>query len=70
MLETTEFFQKQAQDCRNRAAQIRKKEDREFWLRLAHRWEGLSQGPKNAEVPKLRSRTVVEKRFSKSRRAA
>jgi hypothetical protein len=54
----------QIKQCRSQAQTAAKKSDREFWLQLAHRWEALSQGRKDAEVPKIRTRRAVEKRFS------
>src|SRR5215472_11970596 len=41
MLETTDFFEQRIEECRSSAAQSRSKNDREFWLGLAARWEGL-----------------------------
>jgi hypothetical protein len=41
MLETADFFEQQIMGCRSSAAQSRNKNDREFWLKLAARWEGL-----------------------------
>jgi hypothetical protein len=41
--EMTDFFQKQAQECRRLAAQATGKNDREYWLRLAQRWEWLTR---------------------------
>ena len=44
--------------------------DREFWLQLAHRWEALSQGRKDAEVPKDPYSQGSRKAIFKPRRAA
>ena len=41
VLETSDFFQEQIKQCRSLAARATDKNDREFWLRLAHRWEAL-----------------------------
>jgi hypothetical protein len=41
MLEINEFFQKQAMQCNAFAASAVNRSDREFWLRLAHRWQEL-----------------------------
>ena len=43
MLETTDFFETQIKQCRDSAARSSKKNDREFWLKMANRWEGLLQ---------------------------
>jgi hypothetical protein len=72
MLETTDFFQDQVKQCRKLAADAHDKNDREFWLRLAHRWEGLLRaqqhdGPGVETVQKLRFERPI---FAKRRRAA
>jgi hypothetical protein len=72
MLETTDFFQDQAKQCRKLAADAHDKNDREFWLRLAHRWEGLLRTQKHdgagvEPVQKIRFERPI---FSKRRRAA
>jgi hypothetical protein len=43
MLETADFFQAQITQCRDSAARSSNKNDREFWLKMANRWEGLLQ---------------------------
>ena len=43
VLNKTDFFQEQTVQCRALAARAASKTDREFWLRLACRWEGLLQ---------------------------
>jgi hypothetical protein len=54
MLETADFFEGQIKQCNSLAARASDKSDREFWLRLAHRWEALLQtkrhGTLNVEV--------------------
>jgi hypothetical protein len=72
MLETTDFFQDQAKQCRKLAADAHDKNDREFWLRLAHRWEGLLRAQQHdgagvETVQKLRFERPI---FAKRRRAA
>ena len=72
MLETTDFFQDQVKQCRKLAAEAGDKNDREFWLRLAHRWEGLLRGQKHdgpgvETVQKIRFERPI---FAKRRRAA
>ena len=72
MLETTDFFQDQVKQCRKLAADASDKNDREFWLRLAHRWEGLLRGQKHdgpgvETVQKIRFERPI---FAKRRRAA
>jgi hypothetical protein len=41
MLEPTDFFQDQITQCRSLAATASNKGDRDFWNRLANRWENL-----------------------------
>jgi hypothetical protein len=72
MLETSDFFQEQVQQCRKLAADAHDKSDREFWLRLAHRWDGLLRAQRHAgtgveTVQKVRFERPI---FSKRRRAA
>ncbi len=72
MLETSDFFQEQAKQCRTLAAQAADKNDREFWLRLAHRWEGLLRaqrhdGGETGAPQKVRFERPI---FAKRRRAA
>jgi hypothetical protein len=55
MLETNDFFRNQIDQCNGLAVRASSKNDREFWLRLAHRWEKLIQAGKrgtlNIEIP-------------------
>jgi hypothetical protein len=43
MLETTNFFEEQITECKSAATHATNKNDQEFWLKMAHRWEGLLQ---------------------------
>jgi hypothetical protein len=69
MPEMTDFFQKQAQECRRLAAQASGKNDREYWFRLAQRWEWLAQQNVTAKVktarPTNRSRKAICKATSR-----
>jgi hypothetical protein len=71
MPEMTDFFQKEAHECKRLAAQASGKNDRQYWLRLAQRWEWLVQQNRSAEVEatRPRARSMVEKRFAKRRAA-
>jgi hypothetical protein len=71
MAEMTDFFQNQAQECRRLAGQATAKNDREYWLRLAHGWEWLLQQNSGTETaqPLRRGRSVLERRFAKRRAA-
>jgi hypothetical protein len=72
MLETSDFFQDQAKQCRKLAADAHDKNDREFWLRLAHRWEGLlrNQQHDSAGVETVQKVRFERPIFAKRRRAA
>ncbi len=43
MLEPKNFFGNQIKQCRAQADSAASKNDREFWLQLAHRWERVLQ---------------------------
>jgi hypothetical protein len=72
VLNKTDFFQEQTAQCRALAARAANKTDREFWMRLACRWEELlrakQRGTLKVEVPTVRfERPIFKKR---GRRAA
>ena len=63
MIETTGFFQHQAEQCRFQAKNAGNKADREFWLNMAIRWEGMLQPePYGGETEPLRQHTFVRSR--------
>jgi hypothetical protein len=77
MLEIIDFFQKEAQECRKQAAKAAGKNNREYWLRLAQRWERLMQSDVATKEPdqrlKFDRRMKQSKTFAKrsaKRRAA
>jgi len=72
MIETSDFFEDQVKQCRKLAADASDKNDREFWLRLAHRWEGLLRAQKHDGAPVETVQKVRFERpiFTKRRRAA
>lgn len=72
MIETSDFFQDQVKQCRKLAADASDKNDREFWLRLAHRWEGLLRAQKQdgAAVETVQKVRFERPIFTKRRRAA
>jgi len=43
-LHKPEFFQAQINECRHLAAHAKNQIDREFWLKMAQRWQGLLEG--------------------------
>jgi hypothetical protein len=51
MLEPTDFFQDQIKQCRNLAARANNKGDRDFWNRLANRWENLLRAQERGADP-------------------
>jgi hypothetical protein len=53
MRDTNEFFEAKAQECTALARAARNETDREFWLRLARRWEEMQH-------PRRRKRTQAE----------
>jgi hypothetical protein len=73
MLERTDFFQKEARECKKLAAQAPKKNDREYWLGLAQRWESLLQPASDETDQTLRfdrpTGGTFTKRFVKGRAA-
>jgi hypothetical protein len=48
MIEPADFFQRQAMQCRSQAERAANKTDREFWLDMARRWEGMLK-PRHTE---------------------
>ena len=72
MIETSDFFQDQVKQCRKLAVDASDKNDREFWLRLAHRWEGLLRAQKHdgASVETVQKVRFERPIFTKRRRAA
>src|SRR6516162_7575004 len=68
MSEMTDFFQNQARECKRLSAQASEKDDREYWLRLAHRWEWLFQqnGGTKTVQPFRPTRSALDKRFAKT----
>jgi hypothetical protein len=71
MIETSDFFQEQIEQCRAQAAKATSKTDREFWLRLAHRWEGLlpSRHSESVGQPARKIRSAGKPRFTRNRAA-
>jgi hypothetical protein len=51
--DTNEFFEAEAHECTALAQRAGNETDREFWLRLARRWEAMQQ-------PRRRKRTQDE----------
>jgi hypothetical protein len=50
MLHKPDFFQAQINECKHLAKYSENRNDREFWLKMAQRWEGLLR-PSDAIAP-------------------
>ena len=50
MLKTADFFETQIKQRRDSAARSSKKNNREFWLKMANLWEGLLQARRPGEI--------------------
>jgi hypothetical protein len=72
MLYPTDFFQEQVQQCKTFAAQSSNKNDRNFWHRMADRWEGLLQARQQTigGVERFEKTRFDRRIFAKRRRAA
>jgi len=73
MLYKADFFQAQINECRRLAEQAPNKNDRQFWLKMTQRWEGLLVGQfddtASERIPKFSSYGRVH-RSAKRYRAA
>jgi hypothetical protein len=73
MLHKADFFQEQINQCRRLAERASNKNDRQFWLKMTQRWEGLLVGQSSDDtaerIPKFSSFRRV-RRFAKRYRAA
>ena len=73
MLYKADFFQVQINECRYLAAHSKSHNDREFWVKMAQRWQGLLEGHSNAPVPERVEKLTFQRRrfaFAKRHRAA
>ena len=68
-MQTSEFFRDEAKRCRDSAERASRKDDREFWLNLARRWETLLQA-RERETPNVEVRRVEHPYLRKPNRAA
>jgi hypothetical protein len=59
-METTDFFQNEAMRCRGNAKMATSKDDREFWLNMASRWETMQRITKQ-ETPEAEAITLARK---------
>jgi hypothetical protein len=68
MLEPNDFFHNQVKQCRAQAESAANKDDRDFWLQLAHRWENLSltgAGSRTEQKPDGAPPKLEKKPFAK-----
>jgi hypothetical protein len=73
MVETADFFEQQIKKCRSCAAESKNKNDREFWLKMAARWDGLLKTRQEGPVlpqPRFSRSMVLARLAAKRRRAA
>jgi len=71
MLETADFFEHQIKQCRAQAARATNKADREFWKRLAERWQQVLRAEKQSSptFQIVRNLRPTRGRFSKRQAA-
>jgi hypothetical protein len=71
MQDKNEFFEKQANQCAGLAQRATNKNDRDFWLRLAQRWEELLRIRERdaAEARPVRKYSFGRTRFTRRRAA-
>jgi hypothetical protein len=74
MLEPNDFFQNQVKQCRSQAESAANKRDREFWLKMAARWEDLFKTRQNGDEPVRRPtpprRSIFRRSMLLARKAA
>ena len=72
MLYKADFFQAQINECRHLAAHAKNHNDREFWVKMAQRWQGLLEGrPPDTTAPERLEKLIFRRRrFAKQYRAA
>src|SRR5215472_10438242 len=72
-LETADFFEQRIKECRSSAVQSINKNDREFWLKMAARWEGLLKSRQTGDDPVRRPtprRSMFRRSMLLARKAA
>jgi len=71
MLGTVDFFAEQIRQCRETATHSTETNDRDFWLLMARRWEGLLQSRQNSDGGMVRpsrlARSILARRLAKRR---
>ena len=71
MLETVDFFENQIKECNAHADRALNKADREFWKRLAERWQQVLRAEKQSSptFQIVRNLRPTRGRFSKRQAA-
>jgi hypothetical protein len=71
MLETVDFFENQIKECNAHADRALNKADREFWKRLAERWQQVLRAEKQSSptFQTVRNLRPTRGRFSKRQAA-
>jgi hypothetical protein len=66
VIKKTDFFQKQIEKCNGLAQQASDKTDRDFWLGMTRRWEGMleagERGTLDVEIKPRFERPIFKKR--------
>jgi len=71
VLHKADFFQAQMNECRHLAVHSNNRNDREFWLKMAQRWQGLLEGQSDTNAPQRLEKIIFQRRrFAKQYRAA
>ncbi len=72
VIDTIDFFQTQIKQCTDSATRSVNKADREFWLKMANRWQGLLQArqTRGADTGFVQRFSFHRQRFEKRRRTA
>jgi len=72
-MQNSDFFEDEAKRCRDNAVRAARKDDREFWLNLARRWEELlsrKDGSDDANVGAVHTLRPARTMYNKRRRVA
>jgi hypothetical protein len=68
-MDDNDLFQNEATRCRDNAKMAISKDDREFWLNMASRWETM-QRIRKRDTPEVEVGTIEHPYFNKRYRAA
>jgi hypothetical protein len=62
MIQRTDFFQAEVNECKHLAAHSKDQNDRDFWLKMAQRWQGLLEGRQSDPPAPQRVEKIVFQR--------